>query len=43
MEDRLKNQISFLYELYQNDEYILNRLENYINELPNLLILQKKK
>ena len=31
MEDRLKNQISFLYELYQNDEYILNRLENYIN------------
>lgn len=42
MEDRLKNQISFLYEQYKNDEYILNRLENYINDLPNLLILQKK-
>ena len=42
MEDRLKNQISLLYEQYKNDEYILNKLENYINELPNLLILQKK-
>lgn len=42
MEDRLKNQISILYTQYKDDEFILNKLENYINELPNFLIVQKK-
>lgn len=42
MEDRLKNQISILYNLYKDDEFILNKLENYINDLPNLLNIQKK-
>ena len=43
MENKLKNQISSLYNEYKDDEYLLNKLNNYIiNELPQYLNLQKK-
>ena len=43
MKDKLIDKIDHLLKTYEDDEFILSKLENYIiNDLPNNLLIQKK-